>query len=217
MKKRLFLLVPILLLVACWQEIPNSTKTETDPVKEVNSTPSTDLPSDEQVNLTQFFLPNDTTAYFKGEGNEYASYTLKILHLYDNYITTLEDNGGTVVQRIYRISDDEITLISEKGEAYDPVTPSLEELESMQPMDIYLDTPIQVGTEFNGWKITSTSASVVTDLKKFENVVVIERKETEGNMTRKYFAKDFGEIKREFIMLEEQKEVIISSTIEKFK
>ena len=75
--------------------------------------------------------------------------------------------------------------------------------------------PLEVGTEFNGWEVTSTTDTLETDLQTFENVMVIEKTEAQGNITRKYFVKDFGEIKREFIINDTETEMIVSSTIEK--
>jgi hypothetical protein len=135
----------------------------------------------------------------------------------ENYGATYEDNGGTVMQRIYRISTDKISLLAEIGEAYDAQMPSVEELDAMPEIGIYLSTPLEVGTEFNDWIITSTSETVETPLQMFTDVIVIEKKEEQGNVNRKYFAKEFGEIKSEFIMYEGEQETIISSTIEKVK
>ncbi|WP_342601017.1 hypothetical protein MHB48_08395 [Psychrobacillus sp. FSL H8-0483] len=213
MKKLLLLLIPILFLCACGTNKTITESTDKVPVKEepVKET----LPVEEVVNLAQFFLPDQSTAQFKGEGNEYASYSLKTQYINDNYVATYEDNGGTIVQRIYKISEDNISLLAENGEAYEAEIPSIEELESMPVIDIYLATPLEVGTKFNGWEITSTSDTLQTDLQTFENVIVIEKAEEQGNVTRKYFAKDFGEIKREFIMNANEEELIVSSTIEK--
>jgi len=213
MKKLLLLLIPILFLCACGTNKTVTENTDKVPVKEepVKET----LPVVEAVNLAQFFLPDQSTAQFKGEGNEYASYSLNTQYINDNYVATYEDNGGTVVQRVYKITDDNISLLAENGEAYEAEIPSIEELESMPVIDIYLATPLEVGTEFNGWEITSTTDTLQTDLQTFENVIVIEKTEEQGNVTRKYFAKDFGEIKREFIMNANEEELIVSSTIEK--
>lgn len=210
MKRLLFLIIPFLFLIACQAneeeiiEPNNDTTTSTE-----NET------TNQYKTLAEFFQGDQTIANFKGEGNEYASYTLQTQHPYENYVVTYEDNGGTIVQRIYRITKDNIGLLSEMGEAYDSVIPSFEELESMQVIDIYLAAPLEVGTRFNDWEIISTQETVETDFQTFENVIVIEKKEEQGNTTRKFLVKDFGEIKREFIMVSDEAEVIVTSTFEK--
>lgn len=213
MKKLLLLLIPILFLCACGTNKSVTENTDKVSVKEAPVKES--LPVVEKVNLATFFLPDNSTAQFKGEGNEYAFYSLKTRYINDNYVVTYEDNGGTIVQRVYKISEDSISVLAENGEAYEEKIPSMEELESMPVIDIYLATPLEVGTEFNGWEITSTTDTLQTDLQTFENVMVIEKTEEQGNVTRKYFAKDFGEIKRELIMNTNEEELIVSSTFEK--
>ncbi|MEI4768210.1 hypothetical protein WAX74_00870 [Psychrobacillus sp. FJAT-51614] len=210
MKNLLFVLIPFLFLFACQSneennEPNNQTVITTDKETKV-----------EYETLSHFFQADQTTAQFKGEGNEYASYTLKTQHPYENYVITYEDNGGTIVQRIYRITEDNIGLLAETAEAYETVKPSLEELESMQVIDIYLAAPLEVGTHFNEWEIISTSETVETESQTFENVIVVEKTEAQGNITRKFFVKDFGEIKREFIMVsEDEEDITVTSTFQK--
>ncbi|TQR20669.1 hypothetical protein [Psychrobacillus vulpis] len=213
MQKLMLLLIPILFLFACEQNQTNSTKPETAPEDE--QTPiAVKEQSTPDITRSTFFMGDKSSAQFKGEGNEYASYTLKTDYLYDHYVSTYEDNGGTVMQRIYRISNDKITIVLEVAEAYETNNPTLEELDAMPDLKIYLAGPFDVGTKFDGWKIISTSDTLATATQNFQDVIVIEKIEKESKI-RKYFAKDFGEIKREFIMNTNGEENIISSTFEK--
>jgi hypothetical protein len=219
MRKLAILVLPILFLFACGAD-PSNDNDPVEPTAGETPTSTVEKPEPEPVvptetNLNQFFLTDGSSAQFLGDGNEYASYSLKTQWMNENYVATYEDNGGTVMQRIYRISTDKISLLAENGEAYDAQMPSVEELEAKPEIGIYLSTPLEVGTEFNDWIITSTSETVETSLQMFTDVIVIEKKEEQGNLNRKYFAKEFGEIKREFIMHEGEQEIIISSTIEK--
>lgn len=217
MKKLVVLVFPFFFLFGCGADPSIDNDTVKEPIEGETPTSTVEKPEPvpTETNLNQFFLTDDSTAQFLGDGNEYASYSLKTQWLNENYVATYEDNGGTVMQRIYRISTDKISLLAENGEAYDAQMPSVEELDAMPEIGIYLSTPLEVGTEFNDWIITSTSETVETPLQIFTDVIVMEKKEEQGNVNRKYFAKEFGEIKREFIMNEEEQEIIISSTIEK--
>lgn len=210
LKKLLIFSFAILFLFSC----EANKESTNDPTKDTNNSLE-NAPTEERVSLTQFFLANETTALFSGVGNEYASYSLKTERPYNNYVLTYEDNGGTVVQRIYRISDSKISILAVNGEAYNAKTPSLEQLNAMKEKEIYLSTPLKIGTEFSGWKIISLTSSLKTVVRNFDNVIVVEQKDEQGNTNRKYFAKDFGEIKREYITNENGNEVIISSTITK--
>lgn len=214
MKKLLVLLIPILFLFACKEEQTGQTtsiQTET-PITQ----PEVDVEekTEEISDLKQYFLEDNSTAKFKGEGNEYAAFTLKTQHLFDNYIATYEDNGGTVMRRYYKISPTQITLINEQGEAYEEANPSLQELEQMEDISVYLKFPLEVGTEFDGWQITSTRATVESDLQTFENVIVMEKIDDQGNLMKKYFAEGIGEIQREFSSNTEEEPFIVTSVIE---
>ncbi|MDI2588957.1 hypothetical protein OR571_18120 [Psychrobacillus sp. NEAU-3TGS] len=209
MIKLLFLLIPTLFLIACGDEKPVDTETTTKPPSEEVVTPS-----ESPISLSHFFMPDNSVAQFKGEGNEYATYSLTTLYPFENYVITYEDNGGTVVQRIFNVQENKISLIAENGEAYEPTTHSLAELQAMQEIEVYLATPIEVGATFNDWKITSTTETLETDLQTFDHVIVIEKTNEDNSITRKYFAKNFGEIKREFFMQEGDEQYIVSSVIE---
>ncbi|MFJ7826427.1 hypothetical protein [Psychrobacillus sp. NPDC096623] len=213
MKNMFVVLIPIVFLFACTNE---QTKQSTP---EHTETPITEpiVVREEATDLMQYFLNDNSTAKFKGEGNEYAAFTLKTNHLFDNYVATYEDNGGTVMRRYYKISPTEITLIDEQGEAYEEANPTLQELQAMETISVYLKTPLEVGTEFNGWKITSSSTTVDTDLQTFENVVVLEKIDEQGNLMRKYFAKGYGEIQRDYMSTNEDEPFMISSIVEKIE
>ncbi|WP_313890776.1 hypothetical protein [Psychrobacillus sp.] len=211
MQKLVLLLIPILILFACTNEQPISNDAASN---KDEPTVSEGLPLEKANDLRQFFMADQASANFIGEGNEYASYTLKTVHLSDNYVVTYENNGGTVLQRIYKITDEKVSILAENEEAYDEKTPTLEELNTMQEKKIYLVAPLTVGSEFGGWKVTSTTETIKTNVQTFTDVIVIEKIDEQNTIVRKYFAKDFGEIKREFIMNIEGEETIISSTID---
>lgn len=204
MRNLMVFLIPIIFLFACTSE---QTK---DPV----SQPDVEERTEDERDLMQYFLKDNSIATFKGEGNEYSAFTLKTHHLFENYIATYEDNGGTIMRRYYKVSPSEITLIDEQSEAYEEANPTLQELKSLETIAVYLKIPIEVGTEFDGWQITSTRATVESDLQTFENVIVMEKIDDQGNLMKKYFAEGFGEIQREFSSNTEEEPFIVTSIIE---
>lgn len=160
----------------------------------------TEEPVEKPIELHKFFMPNQTTAKFLGDGNEYATYTLTTQHLYEDYIGTFEDNGGTVMQRIYRIEEDRIVKILEEAEAYDADFPALNELELLPEIETYLSIPIEEGTEFNGWTIIAVDQTLETPYEVFENVFILSQEGADQSITERYFVEGYGEVKRVFRM-----------------
>lgn len=212
-------LLLILFLTACQPD----TEETTEPVEP--TTPDTEeqepdvnepvtAEEEKDVDLHDFFLPNQSVAHFEGMGNEYASYKLTTQHLYEDYVGTYEDNGGTVMQRIYRIEEDRVVKILEEAEAYDADFPSLNELDALPEIETYLSLPIEEGSEFNGWTITAINQSIETPLQTFDHVFVLSQEGADQSVVERYFAEGYGEIKRVFKMPGgEGEEFEVTSTI----
>lgn len=166
--------------------------------------------------FSSYFMKDGTVAHFEGEGNEFATYTARTKYLDDNYISVYEDNGGTVMLRIFRIEEDQVLLVFEQGERYEELKPSELALESLEPISVYLKSPLEKGSEFDGWTVIDNSTTLITPVKNFENVLLIEKKGENGTH-RRYFAEGYGEIKREFIMTDNSAESKVTSTLSKIE
>lgn len=189
----------LLLLCACSEET----------LKPVSSPPI-----EQPVNLADYFMEDQAVAKYKGEGNEYASYTARTQWHNRNTVSIYEDNGGTTILRTYRISENSIDLIQEQGEFYDTFEPTDKELEAMPILSTFLKLPLKQGTSFDGWVIASVNDSLTTPLKNFNEVIKLEKKDDSGAIQRKYITKQYGEVKREYIMQDGENEFIVTSTIE---
>lgn len=204
------------------QEEHSPTPTVFDETDHVASEDSKDQIKDESTNKTvdfsSFFKPNQSTAYFLGEGNEFATLNVKTVWLSEKYVANMEDNGGITLLRVFRISDDKIEIILEEvieGLRNEITYPDVSTLEAMQPIETYLAGPIEVGTQFGKWKIVKVDETLETPYKTFEHVFVIEEK-GDNFTNRKYFVTGYGEIKRESIMeIDQKEEFIVTSTLEK--
>jgi len=170
------------------------------------------------VEFNRYFKPADSTAYFIGDGNEYASYSEKTKWLSEDYIATIIDNGGAVIMKVYRIEDHQIVLIVDELVETDPdhlVYPELEALRELPALEIFLAGPLKVGTSFDQrWTIVETDFTLVTPYQTFKNVIVLE--ETgEGFTNKKYFVENYGVVKTVSIMSAElTEEVTVTSTLE---
>jgi len=164
-----------------------------------------------------FFMADGTKAHFKGVGNEYAELTIRTEYLKGKHVALYEDNGGTVVLRVYRLSKDRIDLVKQEAEYYKEYNPTLKQLKALKPISTYLKFPLKKGDVISGRKVVSTNATVSTPYKKFKNAIVLEQKFKDGGISRTYFAEGFGEVKREFILKQGKDTFKVTSSLQSIK
>lgn len=219
--KVFFMLLIVLILSACnppannpqtTSEKPSSSESQPDKVVD-----EPERPVHETNVLTKFFMPNGTIADYLGEGNEFASFRSRTHWHNDNTVSIYEDNGGSTVLRTYRINKDTIVLIHEEGEYYEEFNPTDDELNALQPISTYLQLPLKEGTSFDDWHIRNVNQTIETPYRIFNHVILLEKTEESGNINRRYIVKDYGEIKREYIMNDGESETVVSSTLENIK
>lgn len=216
------ILVLLFFLSACDEksvlETPTETenKTEDEETQEVVKEDSK-TPIEEKIDFTSFFMQDGAVANYLGEGNEYASYQARTQWHNDDTVSIYEDNGGTTVIRTFRITGDSIDLIKEQGEFYEQFNPTDEELESLPTISTFLRLPLEKGTTFDGWTLVNVEQTLETPYKTFDDVIVLEKTDENGAIQRKYVVEGFGEVKREFLMKENDSEFIVTSTLETVK
>lgn len=171
--------------------------------------------SSDDVDPFSFFMADGTTANFEGVGNEFATLSIRTEYLEEDYVALYEDNGGTTMLRVYRLSDDRVDLVKEEGEFYDDYTPTSEELEELEVISTYLEFPLEEGHTFDEKTIVETGATVETPYETFEDAFVIESSESETTTNTWYFVEGYGEVKREFVTQEEgEEEYSVTSSLE---
>ncbi|MCZ2256940.1 hypothetical protein [Sporosarcina sp. G11-34] len=164
--------------------------------------------------MSEFFLPSGTNAHYKGEGNEFAELDIEVTVLDESHVVVDEDNGGVSSRTIYQIQEDKISILSSEPIDFDDPMPTSDMISKMIPLEIYLQKPFEVGSSFGKWTIIETDATTETPFKTFNDVIVNEMDEDDF-INRKYFAKGFGEIKREAIMITENNDdFIVTSTLQ---
>ena len=180
-----------------------------------NENEQPDINSDEDsIDLTNFFMKDKMVAKYLGEGNEYATYTARTQWHNDHTVSIFEDNGGTILLRTYRITEKAIELINEQGEFYGEFNPTNDELDAMPAISTFLQFPIEKNKEFDGWTIIDVGLTLETPLQEFKDVIQIQKIDVTGSIQNRYIVENFGEIKREFIMDEEDIQFSVTSTIE---
>lgn len=166
------------------------------------------------VDPYDYFLEDGSIARFEGYGNEFAEFTLKTDYMEANHVATYEDNGGTVVLKVFRLHDDRIELVKQEGEFYDDYTASFEELEALEVISTYLEFPIEEGQEIGDATVVETGTSLETPYQNFDDVFVLESMTEDGSINRNYFVEGYGEVKREFrANADDSDEMAITSTL----
>ncbi|WP_019415482.1 hypothetical protein [Paenisporosarcina sp. TG20] len=228
-------LILLLLLSACGEKtISETTNTAEEPkdlveekpkeVQEENSKEPDEVVEEpdqseegsnqEEVELSSFFMSDGTVASYLGEGNEYASYKSRTQWHNENTVSIYEDNGGTTLLRTYRISNNSIDLIKEEGEYYEEFNPTDDELKNLPKLSTFLQFPIKQGETFDDWLFAEVDLTIDTPYQRFEHVIMLEKTNESNTIQRKYIVKEYGEIKREFIMTEDDNEFTVTSTLE---
>lgn len=173
-------------------------------------TPPEELPKD--------YFPLTVGSYweYEGSGNEYATFTRKVLYSKDNLAQTTEDNGGTVATRIIETTDTMVKVIYMAGEDYQPKN-LLETNFTRNTNDIILQAPLKVGTAWAGnntnKQIIAVDATVETPAGKFENCIKVKYPGQTDTLYQ-YFKKGVGMVKQEFITTNNE---TISSTLKKYE
>ncbi|WP_332645207.1 hypothetical protein [Lysinibacillus sp. 54212] len=148
--------------------------------------------------LKAYFMEDGTTAYYKGVGNEFASYRETTYWLSDRYVQLIKDNGGAVVERVYRITEDEIRLVLEEEIAEETVrTTDIDKLEGMATQSVFLKLPIEQGMKLGNQTVVETDGNLETVFGEFSHVLVL-REESDASQNDVFLAKNYGVIKHNF-------------------
>ncbi|WJY28253.1 hypothetical protein [Sporosarcina trichiuri] len=167
--------------------------------------------------MMDYFLPDGSKVHYKGLGNEYAEIDMQVFHPYEDIVMTYEDNGGSLIRKLFKVEEDKIIKLDEEHVDTESNAPSIAEIKQMERQGIYLQKPFEKGASFEHWTVVDTDASVDTPYQKFDHAIVIEEK---GNdyVNRRYFVEGFGEVKRESVMKgENDEEFTITSIMESVK
>ena len=172
-------------------------------------TPITQANGDEALikdsnNLKAYFPLHSGIEYsYAGEGIEYASFKRKVIYVEDKYLQLTDNNGGTVVVKIYKYDDNEIREVYTEGEFYkeDNIIP---DIKNKNEGPVILQSPLKVGHSWENKKekreIVATNEKVQVPAGTFYQVVKIKILYFDSeNISYNYFAPNIGLIKSEYI------------------
>lgn len=221
MKKWFLPLAMTVFLAACTDT--EDTVKKDDPLPGDNATVNEEQPDDtgtsdpsmEQAeDLSEYFLEDGAVAHFKGDGIEFSNYQTRTEWLDDRHVNVYEDNGGVEMIRSFRLDDNKIVVLQERPSEEEGDKVTLADLENIEPVKTYLSFPVEVNNEIDVWKVIAIDEQVETPLQTFTDVIVLEETFDDGAYNRSYFAKGFGEIKREYVSEEEDGPFEVTSVIE---
>lgn len=137
---------------------------------------------------------------YLGEGNEFASYKLKVLFKQGDLTQLSRDNGGTVMALIYKTEADKIVQVYSQEEFYDETnildTPADES-------EIILQAPFTVGASWEAtnrvYTIEATDETVAVPAGVFEHCLkVVSTFPDSSHTVTEYYAPGTGMIRSEF-------------------
>ncbi len=141
---------------------------------------------------------------YAGEGNEFAPFTRKIMFVEDNYLQLTDNNGGTVVVKIYKYNDKEITEVFSEGEFYEDENLIPDVRNNEDKAEIILKAPLEVGKSWSSndgdREIVAVDQKVKVPAGTFHQVIKIKITYTDSNNTGyEYYAPNIGLIKSEYL------------------
>lgn len=154
--------------------------------------------------LKSYFFPSDDAdAYYMG-GFENGGEKVQTKWISDEFVQQITSNGGATIERIYKIRGNQIELIyQEMIDGASPSSMTIEELEQLPTINKVMKAPFKVGDQFGEWKVVDTNGKLSTFYSSFTKVLILEN-QLEDSITRKYYAKGYGEVKLEFEFYNEE-------------
>ncbi|RYD05071.1 hypothetical protein N752_10895 [Desulforamulus aquiferis] len=156
-----------------------------------------------------FPMEQDLTWQYEGEGNEYASFTRRVMYQEGDRLQIAEDNGGTKVALVYQVGDNEIAKLYSEPEFYTDEN-ILQGPPNMH--EVILKGPLEVGTTWQNERFKREIISVNEEVKvpagNYGQVVKVKitsmELEASGSEQYEYYAENVGLIMREFIIDQEK-------------
>ena len=176
-----------------------------------------EVEAEEQVDSVLSYFPifPRMVYNFAGEGIEYAAFNRRIIHVEKSdennenndgnyYVQFHDETTGTIVANIYRLGQDQVSLIYQEPEFYteENLIEKIDVTEEKEE-DIILKAPLEEGgvweTETRRREIVAIGEEITTEAGDFHDVIKIkvENLEQENSfITYEYYAKNIGLIKR---------------------
>lgn len=198
----IILMTLVLFLTACDENEPNEVEGE-EPGDKVQETESREEITDMLPIQAYFPFSRGMEYQFAGEGNEYASFIRKIIHVEENYLQLTDNNGGTIVTSIYEMGEKELRKVYSQEEFYSEENLIPEAKKNKGTGVVIIKAPLREG---NSWEndgekreIVAVNQTVELPAGTFHGVLKIKINYRESGTTAyEYYAPNLGLIKKEY-------------------
>lgn len=176
------------------------------------SQPPKENPPVEELKISDYF-PTAANLYwiYEGVGNEYAGGRVDTEFIDKNRVQLSQDNGGTVMARVFEVNEDGVKLIFSKEESYYRIN-YLNETPKQEKF--YLKAPLKVGTSWQDgettWTIESLEEKIKVPAGEYVCIKVVGK--SKDSTLERYFAKGVGLVKQKFIA----GEAVVEDNLSKF-
>ncbi len=134
----------------------------------------------EEYSIRDYFSVSENTKYsYKGEGNEFAAYTVFIDYINNNRFQTRTNNGGTETIKVYEFKEDQLIELFSRGETYF--------------REDFTNREFKEGKVILKAPFTGELKQIVTPQGNF-NAIEVKVENTQGT-TINYYAKNIGLVK----------------------
>jgi hypothetical protein len=161
------------------------------------SVQQTAIVGENQNELGLYFKQDGDIAYFKGTGNEYASFKETTTWLSDEFVQLLIETDATTMQEIYKIEKDAIIRVYERNAEEGVIQFTEEQLQQFDAIETILQSAVSdEQVEFDN-KVAKKIETFLTPMQTFINVIEVTTN-ADGHETIAYYAKNYGLIAEKF-------------------
>ncbi|HET7627098.1 MAG TPA: hypothetical protein VFK44_01805 [Bacillales bacterium] len=170
----------------------------------------------EADDVTMYAPKENIVKHFAGKGNEFATYSSETSGKQEALLAIVDHSGADVL-KVYRVTPEQITWIYEQGGFPGGDMPDLKALEAKSNKhEVLLKAPLKRNATFDGWTIVETGAKVALPYGTLPDVVIVQKKGANGDVTTRYWAKQLGIVKTVYEFKgDDGKTYTISSELEK--
>jgi len=165
--------------------------------------------------ISYFPTVSGSSWIFEGEGNEYAAFQRKVSFTGDQQAQIQEDNGGTSITSVYKVTNNSVIRIYSEPESYNPDN-LLEKGFTSNDSTIILQAPLKTGTTWQlpddrQAEIIDTDVTINTPAGDFSSCLKIKVSGSDYHIFE-YYCKQVGLVKREYI----SGDFLVTSTLKEY-